>query len=173
MKSRGMNQSQLARELFISRQQVSYLMSGQRDISLDMSIRIEALFNLKEGTLLSLQAIENVARRKSEMRSSLVNKLIKATSFWSYEGVDESTLTDDDIIENTIIHLDIEDIEQLFSLYGEKQVKSVWLERIAIQGEHLYNLNILMSMYFFGIMNPEKYLEGIERKHIKKLLAYA
>lgn len=173
MVSRGMNQSQLARALFVSRQQVSYLMSGQRELTLDMAIRIETLFCLKEGVLMSMQAKERTARRRAEMRSGLVEKLKGVKAFWSYEEVDGDSISDDDVIEATIIHLDMEEIEQLFALYGPSRVKSVWRERIAVQGEHMRGLNVMMAMYFFGIKRPERYLDRIEDEYFRKLMAYA
>ena len=41
---------------------------------------------------------------------------------------------------------------------------------MAIQGEYMKMLNVMISMYYFGIKEPEKYLEKIERQHINKLL---
>jgi len=171
--SKGMTQSQLARELFMSRQQVSYIFSGKREMSLDMAIRIESLFGLKDGTILTLQARARILRRKEQIRDSLIFKLKESPAFWSYKDVDPSALSDEDIIENTILHLDMEEIKQLFTLYGSQKVKSVWKKRLACQGEHLFDLNVLMAMYFFGIMEPEKYLKRLEQEYFKKLQNYA
>ena len=173
LRSKGISQSQLAREIFVSRQQISYVMSGSREMPLDMAIKIESFFNLKDGTLLALQDKDRISSRKSEIRSSLAAKLKAVSAFWSYKTMDESELSDEDIIENTILHLDMDEIEQLFLLYGHRKVMKTWKERLACQGDHLRDLNIMMAMYFFGIKKPEQYLRRIESDNLKKLLAYA
>jgi hypothetical protein len=66
--------------------------------------------------------------------------------------------------------LDMNDIELMFELYPRKRIRQVWQERMAIQGEYMKMLNVMISMYYFGIKEPEKYLEKIERQHINKLL---
>ena len=51
-------------------------------------------------------------------RSILIRKLIDGNKFWSYDR--ESVLrniSDEDIIENTLIYLDIDDINILFRIY--------------------------------------------------------
>lgn len=173
MSSRGISQSELARDIFVSRQQVNYVLSGSRDLTVDMAIRLESYFNLREGTLLSIQARARMKRRKQEMRDCLVSKLKASSAFWSYQEVDGSTLSDEDVIENTIVHLDMDEIEMLFSLYGKDAVKMVWKERLACQGEYFHDLNVLMAMYFFNVKKPERYLKRLEYNYFKSLERYA
>jgi hypothetical protein len=40
---------------------------------------------------------------------------------------------------------------------------------MAIQGEYMRMLNIMIAMYYFGIKNPERYLDRVEREHINNL----
>ena len=171
--SKGISQSQLAREIFVSRQQISYVMSGAREMPLDLAMKIESFFNLKDGTLLTIQDKDRISSRKMEMRKELVAKLKAVSAFWSYQDIGEPELSDEDIIENAILHLDMDEIEQLFTLYGRDKVMKTWKERLAGQGDYLRDLNIMMAMYYFGIKKPEQYLRRIESENLKKLLAYA
>ena len=59
-------------------------------------------------------------------RSILIRKLIDGNKFWSYDR--ESVLrniSDEDIIENTLIYLDIDDINILFRIYPTKEIKKI------------------------------------------------
>jgi len=44
---------------------------------------------------------------------------------------------------------------------------------MAIQGDYLFNLNVMIALYYFHIKRPEKYLRQIEREHLKKIVEYA
>jgi hypothetical protein len=44
---------------------------------------------------------------------------------------------------------------------------------MAIQGDYLYNLNVMIALYYFDIKQPEKYLRRVEREHVNQLLSYA
>ena len=67
----------------------------------------------------------------------------------------------------------MDDIELMFELYPRKQIMKVWREQMAIQGEYMRMLNIMIAMYYFGIKGPERYLERVERQHLNKLLKNA
>lgn len=173
LRSRGISQSDLARDIFVSRQQLSYFLSGTRDLTLDLALRLESYFELKEGSLLAMQAMTRMHRRKAEIRDGLVARLKASAAFWSYQEVEGEDLSDEDVIENTIVHLDMEEIEALFFLYGWEKVKKVWKDRLACQGEHMQDLNVMMAMYFFGIKKPEQYLRRLEYRYFKSLESYA
>jgi len=38
---------------------------------------------------------------------------------------------------------------------------------LQVQGDYLFDLNVMIALYYFDIKQPEKYLKSIERKHIK------
>ena len=58
----------------------------------------------------------------------------------------------------------------MFEIFPRKRIYQVWKERLAIQGEYMQMLNIMIAMYYFGIKEPEKYLARIEKQHINNLL---
>ena len=45
------------------------------------------------------------------------------------------------LIEKTLLHLDLEEINQLFLVYPFKKIKQVWLDYLIPQEEYLYTLN--------------------------------
>lgn len=44
---------------------------------------------------------------------------------------------------------------------------------MAVQGDSLFNLNVMIAMYYFNIKQPEEYLKRAEQAHVKHLLDYA
>ena len=176
MARKGLKQSDVAREINVSRQLLSYVVSGKREMSLQLSSRLESFFSLPDGELFKLQAVDAVKQRNQKVRNRLCERLVKCNAFWSYDVKSYDAIPDEEIIEKCFTMLDMKDIELMFELYPRKRIRQVWQERMAIQGEYMKMLNVMISMYYFGIKEPEKYLEKIERQHINKLLkqsAYA
>ena len=176
MARKGLKQSDVAREINVSRQLLSYVVSGKREMSLQLSSRLESFFSLPDGELFKLQAVDAVKQHKQKLRNRLCDRLVKCNAFWSYDVKSYDAIPDEEIIEKCFMMLDMNDIELMFELYPRKRIRQVWQERMAIQGEYMKMLNVMISMYYFGIKEPEKYLEKIERQHINKLLkqsAYA
>ena len=70
----GYSQSDVARRTGISRQMLSYIIAGERKLTLPQALKIESLFALKTGTLIFMQDedyiknIRIVYNRKNEMR---------------------------------------------------------------------------------------------------------
>lgn len=97
----------------------------------------------------------------------LVAKLATGNRLWSYNVQNLNIIPDDVLIEKTLIYLDVDDINLLFSIYPHKKIKQVWLKQIAIQGAYYARLNKLLAWMYFGIKKPETYLKKIENKHLK------
>ena len=108
---------------------------------------------------------------KDNVRQQLFRKLKKENCFWSYDISKMKSISDEALIEHVMLYLDIEDIDKLFSLFGFKKVKRVWLDRIAPQGEMFRPFNILYVWYYFGAKRPEAYVKSIETRHINKIMA--
>lgn len=105
-----------------------------------------------------------------DIRSLLLRKLKKENCFWSYDVSKIDAISDESLIEHVLLYLDIADINKLFSLFGYKKVKRVWLERVAPQGEMFRQYNILYAWYYFGAKRPEAYVKSIETRHMNRLL---
>ncbi len=48
--------------------------------------------------------------------------------FWSYNENSIKDIPDDMLIEKTLLHLDLEEINQLFLIYPFNKIKRVWLD---------------------------------------------
>ena len=167
------NQSALARELGISRQMLSNIVLDQKEVSLPLSLKIESLFSLPEGTILRIQNNCKIHQYKELIRRDLFGKLMQAHAFWSYSEVTIETLPDELLIEKVFVHLDISDIDKLFELFPKKFIQKVWRENMAVQGEYLFDLNVMIALYFFHIRRPEAYLRRLELLNLKKQTLYA
>lgn len=111
--------------------------------------------------------------RNEQYVDNLVDKLHKVNAFWSYADVSAENVPDEELIEKVFVYLDMGDIAKLFELYPKEYVRRVWRARMAVQGDYLFNLNVMIAMYYFDIHKPERYLRRVEREHIKQLLRYA
>lgn len=100
-------------------------------------------------------------------REILSQKLIGCNSFWSVKIPRE--IPDDVLIEKTLIYLDLEDINKLFTLFSSKKIKQVWRSRVVIQGDYYHTLNKLLAWMYFDIKNPDRYIKTMISKHINHL----
>lgn len=165
-----LSQSDVAREINVSRQLLSYVIGGKREMSLQLAMKLESFFSLPDGKLIMMQALQSVQQRKRFIRNHLCNQLVAKNAFWSYDVDSFDVIPDEEIIEKCFTALDMEDIDLMFELYSRKYIQQVWRERMAIQGEYMQMLNIMIAMYYFNIKEPEKYLARLEKKHINNLL---
>jgi len=173
IKNGGYCQSDIAREIGVHRQSLSYIIAGRRELSMPLALKLESFFNLHEGELLKKQAEERVRYYKQKLKSELVERLLEVNAFWSYAGISAEDISDDELIEKVFIHLDLADIAKLFELYQRDFIRKVWKDKMVIQGDYLFNLNVMIALFYFNIKRPEKYLRQVEREHFKKLVDHA
>ena len=166
----GLSQSDVAREIKVSRQLLNCIICGKREMSLQLAMKLESFFSLPDGELMKMQALQAVQQRKQSIRNHLCKELVSKNAFWSYDVKSFESIPDEEIIEKCFTILDMDDIDLMFELYPRKRIQQVWKERMAIQGEYMQMLNIMIAMYYFGIKEPEKYLAKVERQHINNLL---
>jgi len=169
----GLSQAEVSRKINISRQLLSYIICGKREMSLQLAMKLEAFFSLPNGYLVKMQAMQAVKRRKQALRNHLCEQLAAKNAFWSYDVNSFNDIPNNELIEKCFTVLDMDDIELMFELYPRKQIMKVWREQMAIQGDYMRMLNIMIAMYYFGIKEPESYLEKAERQHLNKLLKNA
>lgn len=165
-----LSQSDVAREIKVSRQLLNCIICGKREMSLQLAMKLESFFSLPDGELMKMQALQAVRQRKQSIRNHLCKELVSKNAFWSYDIKSFESIPDEEIIEKCFTILDMDDIDLMFELYPRKRIQQVWKERMAIQGEYMQMLNIMIAMYYFGIKEPEKYLAKVERQHINNLL---
>ena len=61
----GLNVTELADHLDVSRQSISKLLNGRQGLSADMAIRFEKAFGLKAETLMRMQAAHELAEARA------------------------------------------------------------------------------------------------------------
>ncbi len=169
----GKSQSIVARDINVSRQLLSCVISGKREMSLQLAMKLESYFSLPEGELMKIQSMQAVQRRKQNIRIYLCETLVQKNAFWSYDVKSFNDIPDEELIEKCFTLLDMNDIELMFEIFPRKRILQVWKERMAIQGEYMQMLNIMIAMYYFGIKEPEKYLAKVEKQHINNLLKHS
>ena len=106
-----------------------------------------------------------------KIRENLLDVLKKMNAFWSYNASDisEQTISDELFIEKSLVHLDIDDLKKLFSLFPYKKIKDVWKNQLCIQEPYYHELNTMLACLYFGIKNPDRYLKTMSKKNIKSL----
>ena len=97
------------------------------------------------------------------VKQELLAKLKQEHCFWSYNENSIKDIPDDMLIEKTLLHLDLEEINQLFLIYPFKKIKRVWLDYLVPQAEYLYTLNRFFAWYYFKAKKPETYIKATRR----------
>lgn len=166
----GLSQSDIAREIKIPRQLLCYIIGGKREMSLQVAMKLESFFSLPDGTLIKMQAVQAIQQRKQSIRNHLCVQLVAKNAFWSFDVKSFEEIPDEELIEKCFTVLDMDDIDLMFEIFPRKRILQVWRERMAIQGEYMQMLNIMIAMYYFGIKEPEKYLARVERQHFNNIL---
>lgn len=104
-------------------------------------------------------------------KSYLLKKLKAENCLWSYDVASIDSLPDDLLIELTLIHLDLDEINLLFEIYSSSKVKKVWIENVVAQGERYYTLNKFLAWYYFKMKRPGAYVRSMETRVLNKRLA--
>ena len=106
-----------------------------------------------------------------KIKRNLLNSLKKLNAFWSYNTSDisEKTISDDMLIEKSLVHLDIADLKELFSIFPHQKIKEVWKNQLCRQEPYYHGLNTMFAYLYFDIKNPDRYLKTIRKKNLKSL----
>ena len=92
------------------------------------------------------------------VKQELLAKLKQEHCFWSYNENSIKDIPDDMLIEKTLLHLDLEEINQLFLIYPFKKIKQVWLD-------------YLVAWYYFKAKKPDAYIKSMATRHLNKMFA--
>ena len=107
-------------------------------------------------------------KSNNEVKKYLGKKLMKESSFWSFDKSSCQNLSDWNLIKYVLIRLDLDDIKYLFQLYPKKMIKQVWLQELVPQGEYLLAMNICFALLFFDAKKPRQYVKTMETRMLKK-----
>ena len=103
------------------------------------------------------------------VKQELLAKLKQEHCFWSYNESSIKDIPDDMLIEKTLLYLDLDEINQLFSIYSFKKIKQVCLDYLVPQQEYLYTLNRFLAWYYFKAKNPDAYIKSMATRHFNKI----
>ena len=169
MNARGLQQRELAQLAGEHFQTISAILSEKRSIPVKLSVKLDALLGFPQGFLAMNQTAEQVKAEGSlledeirEKKLAILKKVKANGGLWSYSSIPEH-LEDDAIIEEGLLHLEFEDMPELFSLWSSSHIKRIWRERLVPQGPRLSILNFLLAVLFFHIHNPKQYLKRYAR----------
>ena len=91
------------------------------------------------------------------IKQELLSKLKQEHCFWSYNEDSIKDIPDNMLIEKTLLHLDLEEISQLFLVYPFKKIKQVWLDYLIPQEE------------YFKAKKPDAYIKSMATRHLNKI----
>lgn len=177
-KEHGESINALAVAIGEHRQVLNSIVMQQRAISVRLAIKIERYYNIPIGTLSIQQARYNVfqalKKESTELRQKqknfLIARLFEVGRFWSYEKSQvEHTISDEQIISETLQALDIAEVNMLFEIYPQHLIKKIWLTQLVPQGDYLYATNRVYAWLYFGIKMPDRYLHTMMTKHINSI----
>lgn len=107
-------------------------------------------------------------RGPERARQNLEKKLRKLNVFWSFNVPPNLDIPDEVLIEKVLLHLDMDEIRILFSLFEKKKIKKVWIERILCQEPMYHAQNRLYAFLLFGISDPDRYIRDQVNKRLKQ-----
>ena len=108
-----------------------------------------------------------------QIHNLLVIKLQKYHVFWSYDNINIEQISDEVLIANVLLYLDIDDIINLFKLFPKRKIQQVWKEKMLSQEPMYHGLNRLFAFLFFDIKNPDRYIREFKNKRYKSLICKA
>lgn len=161
----GISQVELANRCGEHVQTISAILKGQRDITIALSVRMDAALGFEYGYVAIAQAkfqaaVEIERQKVLDMQSrkmAILKKVKAAGGLWSYQGIPEH-LDDDSIIEAALVHLDLEELPKLLEIWSKSHLKRVWKERLVSQGKRMNILNYILAVKLFGVKHPDNYL---------------
>jgi hypothetical protein len=106
------------------------VISGKREMSLQLAMKLESFFSLSDGELMQMQALQSIKQRKHDIKNHLCEQLVAKNAFWSYDVKSHEEIPDEELIEKCFTVLDLDDIDLTqISLNLEMETKASLLYR--------------------------------------------
>ena len=102
------------------------------------------------------------------MKQYLIGRLKKENAFWSYNVDAIKDVPDDILVELVLLHLDLDDIDKLFTIYSRQFIKNAWIQNVIPLGDRYYVLNKFYAWYYFQMKKPEAYVKSMETRQLNK-----
>jgi hypothetical protein len=113
---------------------------------------------------------KNCFEVEDKIKHYLMKRLIEENAFWSFDKGSLQCLSDWNLIKYSLIHLDLEDISYLFSVFSKRMIKKVWIAELIPQGDYLRNMNLCFALLLFDAKRPLVYVKSLETRKLNKLL---
>lgn len=169
LKQKNMSLKELAMQSDYQYQNLSSALQGKRMIPISHSLAMDKILGLNPGTIAHSQTDEQIRKTQAaamniqEKKAEVLAKVKDNGGLWSYREI--PNLSDDDIIEEALLHLDFEDMPMIFGIWNKAHIKRIWKQRLISQGKRLDILNTLLGIIFFQIHDIEKYLYNHAHRH--------
>ncbi|MBR5323530.1 MAG: HigA family addiction module antidote protein [Muribaculaceae bacterium] len=82
LKRRSISQREFAKQINEHSQTLNAIITGRRNITTEMAIKIENMFGYDEGFLLILQVLYNIAKYKEDSRKKRKAPNVRSILFW-------------------------------------------------------------------------------------------
>ena len=107
---------------------------------------------------------------KSDIRKQLYEELRDKHYLWSYDcmSMNEHSLTDEQLIEKVLMHLDLPSVKMLFHIFLKCVIKEVWKQSLCPLEPRYHSTNVLFATIFFDIRNPHRYITTQANQMIRK-----
>ena len=107
--------------------------------------------------------------KEERIKADLIKKLNVEKAFWSYSQSSVSQISDELLIEKVFLHLDIDSISSLFTLFPKNKIKNIWKVKMLSQEPLYHQLNRLYALLYFDISNPDRYIRDFTNKKYKSI----
>ncbi len=111
--------------------------------------------------------------KKFKDKQLLFDKIKQQGLFWSYsKDIEYSEANDSLFIEQVLKYGDFLDLKKMFSLYGKRAVKRIWIEKL-VKDTRFIKLNYFLARIFFGMdIEADFFKDGIsDREQKLRMLA--
>lgn len=81
--------------------------------------------------------------------NNLVDYLNKKGRFWEFCNMASGRLPQDEIIQKSLLFLELEDIPQLFKLFGYEKCKNVFENNIKNKGKYYNKISFILESFYF------------------------
>ncbi len=102
---------------------------------------------------------------KNELKEQIFSQLLVYQAFWSYDVHTLSDITDNILIEKTLLYGDVEEILLLFRVFTIQEIREVWRNSV-IPDERFYPRNYYLAKIFLISKTPQ----GISSLYKKNLV---
>ena len=98
------------------------------------------------------EMVENKIINRTNMFSSiqnLIEYLNKKGKFWEYCNNASVNLLQDEVIQKSLLFLELEDMPQLFRLFGYKKCKEIFENNIKNKGKYYNKISFILESFYF------------------------